>query len=63
MDGIGDVPYRPVKLFSLIVEKNRPTLLLLRSFFVDILDIAERIFPSLTPETLVDNQPAMKRFL
>lgn len=60
---IGDVPYRPVKLFSLIVEKNRPTLILLRSMFIGILDAAEKIFPVLTPETLIDNQPAMKRFL
>ena len=62
-DGVGDVPYRPVKLFSLIVERNRPTLILLRSMFVGILDAAEKIFPALTPETLIDNSPAMKRFL
>jgi nitrous oxidase accessory protein len=62
-NGIGDVPYRPVKLFSLIVEKNRPTLILLRSLFVDVLDAAERIFPVLTPETLIDNSPLMKRAL
>ena len=62
-DGIGDVPYRPVKLFSLIVEKNRPTLILLRSMFVGILDAAEKIFPVLTPETLIDELPSMKRFL
>ncbi|KAB2846907.1 MAG: nitrous oxide reductase family maturation protein NosD [Melioribacteraceae bacterium] len=62
-DGFGDVPYRPVKLFSLIVERNRPTLILLRSMFVGILDAAEKIFPALTPETLIDNSPSMKRFL
>ncbi len=62
-NGIGDVPYRPVKLFSLIVEKNRPTLILLRSLFVDVLDAAEKIFPVLTPETLIDKSPSMKRFL
>ena len=62
-NGIGDIPYRPVKLFSLIVEKNRPTLILLRSLFVYILDAAERIFPVLTPETLIDNSPSMKRIL
>ena len=62
-NGIGDVPYRPVKLFSLIIEKNRPTLILLRSLFVDILDAAEKIFPILTPETLIDQSPAMKKFL
>jgi nitrous oxidase accessory protein len=62
-NGIGDIPYRPVKLFSLIVEKNRPTLILLRSLFVGILDAAEKIFPVLTPETLIDASPSMKRFL
>lgn len=62
-NGIGDVPYRPVKLYSLIVEKNRPTLVLLRSLFVGLLDSAEKIFPVLTPETLIDNSPAMKKIL
>lgn len=58
-DGIGEVPHHPVKLFSLLVEKNRPTLLLLRSFFVELLNTAEKIFPVLTPETLVDKYPEM----
>lgn len=62
-NGIGDIPYRPVKLFSLIIEKNRPTLILLRSLFVDILDAAEKIFPILTPETLIDKSPTMKKYL
>jgi len=60
-NGIGDIPYRPVKLYSLIVEKNRPTLVLLRSLFVGILDSAEKIFPVLTPETLIDNFPSMNK--
>ncbi len=58
-DGIGEVPHHPVKLFSLLVEKNRPTLLLLRSFFVELLNTAEKVFPVLTPETLVDKYPEM----
>lgn len=61
-NNIGDVPYRPVKLFSLIVEQNSPTLILIRSIFVNILDTAENLFPVLTPETLIDNKPAMKKF-
>ncbi|MEW6702358.1 MAG: nitrous oxide reductase family maturation protein NosD, partial [Bacteroidota bacterium] len=61
-DGTGDVPYRPVKLFSVIIEKNRPTLILLRSFFVELLNIAENIFPALTPNTLLDNKPSMRKF-
>jgi len=62
-DGIGDIPYHPVKLFSVITERNRPTLILLRSFFVELLNIAETIFPTLTPETLIDKNPAMRKFL
>lgn len=59
-DGIGDVPHRPVRLFSLIVERHEPTLVLLRSALVAVLDRAERVLPSLTPETLADAQPLMR---
>lgn len=59
-DGIGDVPHHPVKLFSILVEKNRTQLILLRSFFVELLNSAEKIFPVLTPETLIDNKPSMR---
>ncbi len=62
-DGIGDVPFRPVRLFSLMAEQNPPTLILLRSFLIDLLDMAERIFPALTPETLVDQWPMMHRII
>lgn len=58
-DGIGEIPHHPVKLFSMLVEKNRPTILLLRSFFVELLNTAEKVFPVLTPETLVDKYPEM----
>lgn len=60
-DGRGDVPHRPVRLFSLIVERNEPTLILLRSPMVALLDRAERLLPSLTPETLLDRAPLMRR--
>ena len=60
-DGVGDVPHRPVRLFSILVEANEPTLILLRSLFVRLLDTAERVLPSLTPETLADARPAMRR--
>ncbi len=60
-DGFGDTPFRPVRLFSQIVQQNEPALMLLRSFFVSILDFAERIVPILTPDTLVDSKPVMRR--
>jgi len=60
-DGTGDVPFRPVRLFSLLVERNEPTLILLRSAVVSVLDVAERVLPSLTPEMLADPTPRMRR--
>lgn len=59
-DGFGDVPYRPVKLFSLMIEQNKPTLVLLNSLFIKLLNIAESVFPVLTPETLLDAFPLMR---
>jgi nitrous oxidase accessory protein len=59
-DGVGDVPHHPVRLFSVLAERNTPTLILLRSTFVDLLDMAERVMPSLTPATLVDARPAVR---
>jgi nitrous oxidase accessory protein len=60
-DGIGDVPYRPVGIFSYIIEKNPPSIILLNSFFIKLLDVTERIFPTVTPETLIDTRPLMRR--
>jgi len=60
-DGVGDVPHRPVRLFSLLVEHNAPALILMRSAFVELLDGAERLIPTLTPDALVDATPAMRK--
>ena len=59
-DGIGDVPYHPVSMYSMIVEQNPNSLLLLRSFMVNLLDKAEKAIPSLTPENLLDEKPLIK---
>ncbi len=58
-DGIGDVPYRPVHLFSLLVEREPAGLILLRSFFIDLIDAAEQAMPLYTPPTLLDKRPAI----
>lgn len=60
-DGIGDVPFRPVRLFAVLVARYAPATILLRSFFVDLLDAAERVLPILTPLTLVDERPLMRQ--
>jgi nitrous oxidase accessory protein len=59
-NGAGDVPYHPVSLYSMVIEQNPNSLMLLRSFMVSLLDKAEKAIPSLTPEALVDNHPLMK---
>jgi len=59
-DGIGDVPYHPVSMYSMIVEENPNALMLLRSFTVQLLDKAEKAIPGITPENLVDDKPTMK---
>jgi nitrous oxidase accessory protein len=60
-DGTGDVPFHPVRLFSMVVAQNAPSIILLRSPFVGLLDTAERVIPALTPELLVDASPSMRR--
>jgi nitrous oxidase accessory protein len=60
-DGIGDVPYRPVSLFSIIIDRQPESLILMRSMFIRLLDTAERIAPVLTPKTLIDENPKMMR--
>lgn len=59
-DKIGDVPYRPVSMYSMIVEKNPPAMMLFRSFITSLMDKTEKVIPSLTPENLKDNSPLMK---
>ncbi|WP_038028355.1 nitrous oxide reductase family maturation protein NosD [Thermonema rossianum] len=58
-DGIGDVPYRPVSLYSYIVNQSPTTILLLRSFFVDVLNYTEYLMPFFTPDNVKDNYPLM----
>ncbi|MFT3904584.1 MAG: nitrous oxide reductase family maturation protein NosD [Niabella sp.] len=58
-DKIGDVPFHPLSLYSVIVEKNPPAMLLFRSFMINLLDKSEKIMPSLTPENFIDNRPRM----
>lgn len=61
-NGYGDIPFRPVKLFSYVVNKTPETLVLLRSLFVDIINFSERVSPVFTPDNLLDNNPLMKPY-
>lgn len=59
-DKIGDVPYRPISLYSVIIEQMPSAMLLFRSIMVSLLDKVEKLIPTLTPENLVDEKPCMK---
>lgn len=60
-DGTGDVPYRPVKLFSYLVNKTPEAIILLRSIFIGLLDFSEKVSPIFTPAELIDPQPQMRK--
>ena len=59
-DGVGDVPYRPVKLFSYISNRTPESIVLLRSLFIDIMNFSEKVAPVFTPENLIDETPRME---
>ncbi|MFZ1806673.1 MAG: nitrous oxide reductase family maturation protein NosD [Cyclobacteriaceae bacterium] len=61
-DGVGDVPFHPVSLYSMIVEKMPTSVMLWRSFLVFLLDRAEKVIPVVTPENLKDEMPVMKSY-
>ncbi|GJM35583.1 MAG: hypothetical protein DHS20C18_45840 [Saprospiraceae bacterium] len=56
-DGIGDVPYRPVKLFAYILDQTPESIVLLRSLFIDLLNFSEKVSPVFTPADVLDHQP------
>lgn len=59
-DGFGDVPYHPLSLFSVLVEKNPSAMLLFRSFMITLLDKSEKVLPSITPDNFKDEKPLMR---
>lgn len=60
-DGTGDVEYRPVKLFSYLVNQTPEAIILLRSMFVGLLEFSEKVSPIFTPKDLIDTHPQMKK--
>lgn len=61
-DGKGDVPYRPLSLFSSLAEQNSDVLLFFRSFLMNLLEQTEKIIPTVTPDTYQDHTPSMRRW-
>jgi nitrous oxidase accessory protein len=62
-DGIGDVPHRPIQLFSHVVSRVPTSIVLLRSLFVDVINFAETVAPIFSPESLIDESPAIRKFV
>jgi nitrous oxidase accessory protein len=60
-DGVSDVPYRPVKLFSFMMANMESSTILMRSLLVDLINHAEKMAPVITPHNLMDHIPLMKR--
>jgi nitrous oxidase accessory protein len=59
-NGIGDIPHKPVKLFSYMMETVPTSIVLIRSLFLDLLEMAEKVAPVLTPASVIDNEPSIK---
>ena len=62
-DGAGDVAYRPVKLYSYIQGQVPESIILMRSFFIDLLNFSEKVSPVFTPENVLDHRPLLNRVL
>lgn len=62
-DHIGDVPYHPVSLFAMVSDQMPYAMMFWRSFTVFLLDRAEKIIPSISPDNLRDNAPLMKPYV
>ena len=59
-DGIGDIPFHPVSMYAMIVERIPTAVLLWRSFMVFLMDKAEKTMPVVTPLNLKDSSPFMR---
>lgn len=62
-DGIGDICFRPMNLLTGVIEEYPTSILLVQSFLADLLNVLEKVIPSLTPENLRDDHPLMKPVL
>lgn len=61
-NGIGDIPFHPLSLYSVIIENNPIAMLLYRSFMVTLLERTEKLIPSITPENFRDDRPVLKAY-
>lgn len=59
-NGVGDVPFHPLSLFSVLVERTPTAMLLFRSFMITLLDKSEKVLPTITPDNFKDEKPMMR---
>src|SRR5207253_3586211 len=57
---VGDVPYYPVSMYSVVTERIPTAMILYRSFLTDIMNQVEKVLPSVVPDQLKDDMPSMK---
>jgi nitrous oxidase accessory protein len=62
-NGIGDIPYHPVSVYSMIIERIPVAVILIRSFMVALLEKTEKAIPGITPENFRDDSPMFKPVL
>ncbi len=60
-NNIGDVPYYPVSVYSVVTEKIPDAMILYHSFLTDIMDKVEKVLPTMIPDKLKDDNPMMKK--
>jgi nitrous oxidase accessory protein len=60
-NNIGDVPYYPVSVYSVVTEKIPPAMILYHSLMTDVMEQVEKVLPTLIPDKLRDNYPLMKK--
>jgi nitrous oxidase accessory protein len=60
-DGIGDVPYRPMRLFERLSDRNPALKLFAENPSTQAIDFAARVLPIFEPKpTIVDERPRMR---
>lgn len=60
-NNIGDVPYYPVSVYSVVTEKIPSAMILYHSLLTDIMDQVEKVLPTIIPDKLKDDHPLMKK--
>lgn len=61
-DGYGDIPHYPVKLYSYILDQVPESVVLMRSFFINLVNYAEKVSPVFTPKDVFDQSPKMTMY-